>query len=75
MKKIKTDEELRNIVMSLGNEISSMKSMAKCIDIINDDEINFNKGDIDNLISILNVMLQSIEDKFNAVEEYLGIWN
>ena len=67
------DKELKNLVKALGNEISSIKSMAKCIDIINEDEINFKKSDIDNLISILNVMLQSIEDKCNAVEEYLGI--
>ena len=67
------DKELKNLVKALGNEISSIKSVAKCIDIINEDEINFKKSDIDNLISILNVMLQSIENKCNAVEEYLGI--
>ncbi len=69
------EEQLESLVISAGIELSKLKSLAKCIDIVvdYDDEINFNQNDIENLVIILKNMIDETSEQFEKIEKHLNI--
>ncbi len=71
--KMNNTEQLESLIVSIGNILSMTKSLTKCIDLFIDDEINFKKNDIENLLSILKNMLDDTSEQFEKLEIYLNI--
>ncbi len=73
MKKILDDEEVVNAVVAIGDNLSKIESIAKSIDFSLEDEINFKRKDIENLISVLIDLINSAKEDCEKAEELIGL--
>ncbi len=73
MKKNINLEELENEILLLGDNLAMIESLAKCIDIILEDEITFERQDIENMIAVLRKIIRETKEQYSKIDELLGL--
>jgi len=67
------NEETISMISELGNDISIIESMTKSIENAIDDEFNYTKADVENLLSSLRRLIESASDKFEIIDNALSL--
>ena len=71
MKKDFDFEKFEDEMTELGDTLGLSVSLVKTIDIISDDEINFEKQDMENLTVILKNLLEDAAVQYSKIEKLL----
>jgi len=67
------NEETMGMISELGNDISIIESMVKNIENVIDDEFNYTKADVENLLSSLRRLIETANDKFEIIDNSLSL--
>ncbi len=73
MKKNMNLQDLEEEISSLGNNLSEIESLAKCIDISLDDEFNYTRRDIENLINVLTKTIERTNQIYEKISELMEL--
>ena len=71
MKKDFDFEKFEDEMTELGDTLGLSVSLVKTIDIISDDEINFEKQDMENLTVILKNLIEDAAVQYSKIEKLL----
>jgi len=67
------NEETMSMISELSNDISIIESMAKSVENAIDDEFNYTKADVENLVSSLRRLIESANDKLEMIDNALSL--
>jgi len=64
-------EKIKNDIAEIGDNLSLMYTIAKSIEIALEDNFNFDKSDIENLLSALKKFIADAQENYNKIDEIL----